>query len=122
MKRWNQKMKYLSNTIKMTLVVGVLFFGLAVFSKADDSSINQIKEVPGKVVGFINQEIAKTKEYQKEQKDEMKYQWMDTKEDFKDLFASIKGFFIKSQTKNSWYFLTIQCSSSFFQNIHFNHQ
>tara|TARA_B100000745_G_scaffold237945_1_gene160796 strand:+ start:374 stop:643 length:270 start_codon:yes stop_codon:yes gene_type:complete len=88
-------MKYLSNTIKMTLVVGVLFFGLAVFSKADDSAINQIKEVPGKVVGFINQEIAKTKEYQKEQKDEMKYQWMDTKEDFKDLFASIKGFFIK---------------------------
>ena len=87
-------MKYLSNTIKMTLVVGVLFFGLAVFSKADDSAINQIKEVPGKVVGFINQEIAKTKEYQKEQTDEMKYQWMDTKEDFKDLFAKAKNFFI----------------------------
>ena len=87
--------KYLSNTMKMTLVVGILFFGLAFSSKAEPTAIDQIKVLPGKVVSFIEDEVAKTKEYQKEQKDEMKYQWMDTKEDFKDLFASIKGFFIK---------------------------
>jgi len=91
-------MKYLSNTIKMTIVVGILFLGLAIQSKADDSAINQIKNVPGKVVEFINKEVANTKEYQKANKEEMKYQLKDTKEDLKDLFASIKGFF--SSLKN----------------------
>ena len=86
-------MKYLSNTIKMTLVVGILFFGLAVSSKAEPSAIDQIKVIPGKVVSFIENEVAKTKEFQKANKEEMKYQIKDTKEDFKDLFASIKGFF-----------------------------
>ena len=81
--------------MKMTLVAGILFFGLAVSSKAEPLSIDQIKNIPGKVVGFIENEVAKTKEYQKANKDEMKYQIKDTKEDFKDLFASIKGFFIK---------------------------
>ena len=87
--------KYLSNTMKMTLVAGILFFGLAVSSKAEPSAIDQIKVLPGKVVGFIENEVAKTKEYQKANKDEMKYQIKDTKEDLKDLFASIKSLFIK---------------------------
>ena len=87
--------KYLSNTMKMTLVAGILFFGLAVSSKAEPLSIDQIKNIPGKVVGFIENEVAKTKEYQKANKDEMKYQIKDTKEDLKDLFASIKSLFIK---------------------------
>jgi sugar diacid utilization regulator len=43
---------------------------------------------------FVENEVAKTKEYQKANKEEMKYQWMDTKEDFKDLFAKAKNFFI----------------------------
>ena len=88
-------MKYLSNTIKMTIVVGILFFGLALYSKADEPSINQIKNLPGKVVGFIENEVIKTKEYQKANKAEMHFQIKDTKEDMKDFFASIKGFFIK---------------------------
>ena len=88
-------MKYLSNTIKMTLVVGILFFGLAVSSKSEPLSIDQIKDIPGKVVGFVEDEVAKTKEYQKANKDEMKYQIKDTKEDLRDLFASIKSLFIK---------------------------
>ena len=87
--------KYLSNTMKMTLVAGILFFGLAVSSKAEPSAIDQIKVLPGKVVGFIENEVAKTKEYQKANKDEMKYQIKDTKEDLRDLFASIKSLFIK---------------------------
>ena len=87
-------MKYLSNTIKMTIVVSILFFGLAVSSKAEPSAIDQIKNIPGKIVGFIENEVAETKEYQKANKEEMKYQIKDTKEDLKDLFASIKEFFI----------------------------
>ena len=87
--------KYLSNTMKMTLVAGILFFGLAVSSKAEPLSIDQIKNIPGKVVGFIENEVAKTKEYQTANKDEMKYQIKDTKEDLRDLFASIKSLFIK---------------------------
>ena len=87
-------MKYLSNTIKMTIVVGILFFGLAVSSKAEPSAIDQIKNIPGKIVGFIENEVAETKEYQKANKEEMKYQIKDTKEDLKDLFASIKEYFI----------------------------
>ena len=81
--------------MKMTLVAGILFFGLAVSSKAEPSAIDQIKVLPGKVVGFIENEVAKTKEYQKANKDEMKYQIKDTKEDLRDLFASIKSLFIK---------------------------
>lgn len=87
--------KYLSNTMKMTLVVGILFFGLAVSSKAEPTAIDQIKVLPGKVVSFIENEVAKTKEYQTANKEEMKYQIKDTKEDLRDLFASIKSFFIK---------------------------
>ena len=88
-------MKYLSNTIKMTAVVGILFFGLAIHSKAEPSAIDQIKLFPGKVVVFVENEVAKTKEYQEWNRNEIKYQIKDTKEDFKDWFASIKGFFIK---------------------------
>ena len=88
-------MKYLSNTINMTAVVGILFLGLAVSSKAEPSAIDQIKVIPGKVVEFINKEVAETKKYQEWHRNEVKYQIKDTKEDFKDLFASIKGFFIK---------------------------
>ena len=62
--------KYLSNTMKMTLVAGILFFGLAVSSKAEPSAIDQIKVLPGKVVGFIENEVAKTKEYQTANKNE----------------------------------------------------
>ena len=81
--------------MKMTLVVGILFFGLAVSSKAEPTAIDQIKVLPGKVVSFIENEVAKTKEYQTANKEEMKYQIKDTKEDLRDLFASIKSFFIK---------------------------
>lgn len=81
--------------MKMTLVAGILFFGLAVSSKAEPSAIDQIKVLPGKVVGFIENEVAKTKEYQTANKNEMKYQIKDTKEDLRDLFASIKSLFIK---------------------------
>ena len=87
--------KYLSNTMKMTLVVGILFFGLAFSSKAEPTAIDQIKVLPGKVVSFIENEVAKTKEYQTANKEEMKYQIKDTKEDLRDLFASIKSLFIK---------------------------
>ena len=87
--------KYLSNTMKMTLVAGILFFGLAVSSKAEPSAIDQIKVLPGKVVGFIENEVAKTKEYQTANKEEMKYQIKDTKEDLRDFFVSIKSFFVK---------------------------
>ncbi len=79
----------------MTIVVGILFFGLALYSKADEPSINQIKNLPGKVVGFVENEVVKTKEFQKANKEEMYYQIKDTKEDLRDFFASIKGFFIK---------------------------
>ena len=78
----------------MTIVVGILFLGLAIHSKAEPN-INQIKNLPGKVVGFIENEVIKTKEYQKANKAEMHFQIKDTKEDMKDFFASIKGFFIK---------------------------
>ena len=88
-------MKYLSNTLKMTIVVGILFFGLAVSSQAEPSTIDQIKNIPGKVVVFVENEVAKTKEYQEWNRNEIKYQIKDSKEDFKDWFASIKGFFIK---------------------------
>ena len=54
----------------MTIVVGILFFGLAFSSKAEPLSIDQIKDIPGKVVGFVEDEVAKTKEYQKANKDE----------------------------------------------------
>ena len=81
--------------MKMTLVAGILFFGLAVSSKAEPLSFDQIKVIPGKVVSFIENEIAKTKEYQTANKNEMKYQIKDTKEDLRDLFASIKSFFIQ---------------------------
>ena len=87
--------KYLSNTMKMTLVVGILFFGLAVSSKAEPNAIDQIKVLPGKVVNFIENEVAKTKEYQTANKEEMKYQIKDTKEDLRDFFVSIKSFFVK---------------------------
>ena len=87
--------KYLSNTMKMPLVAGILFFGLAVSSKAEPTAIDQIKVLPGKVVSFIENEVAKTKEYQEWNRNEIKYQIKDSKEDFKDWFASIKGFFIK---------------------------
>ena len=81
--------------MKMTLVAGILFFGLAVSSKAEPSAIDQIKVLPGKVVGFIENEVAKTKEYQTANKEEMKYQIKDTKEDLRDFFVSIKSFFVK---------------------------
>ena len=81
--------------MKMTLVAGILFFGLAVSSKAEPLSFDQIKVIPGKVVSFIENEVAKTKEYQTANKDEMMYQIKDTKEDLRDLFASIKSFFIQ---------------------------
>ena len=87
--------KYLSNTMKMTLVVGILFFGLAVSSKAEPTAIDQIKVLPGKVVSFIENEVAKTKEYQTANKEEMKYQIKDTKEDLRDFFVSIKSIFVK---------------------------
>ena len=87
--------KYLSNTMKMTLVVGILFFGLAFSSKAEPTAIDQIKVLPGKVVNFIENEVAKTKEYQTANKEEMKYQIKDTKEDLRDFFVSIKSFFVK---------------------------
>ena len=82
-------MKYLSNTIKMTLVVGILFFGLAVYSKADETSIGQkIQSFPGAVDSFITSEIDKTKEYQK-------IQWQNGKNQLANTIAKIKGFFIR---------------------------
>ena len=77
-------MKYLSNTIKMTAVVGILFFGLAIHSKADESTINQIKNIPGKVVDRLNLEVAKTKEYQT-------IQFHNGKDQIVDLVYQIKG-------------------------------
>ena len=77
-------MKYLSNTIKMTAVVGILFFGLAIHSKADESTINQIKNIPGKVVDRLNLEVAKTKEYQT-------IQFHNGKDQVVDLLYQIKG-------------------------------
>ena len=77
-------MKYLSNTIKMTAVVGILFFGLAIHSKANESTIDQIKNLPGKVVETLNSEVAKTKEYQK-------IQFEDGKKQVGELVSKVKS-------------------------------
>jgi hypothetical protein len=77
-------MKYLSNTIKMTAVAGILFFGLAIQSKSDESTINQIKNIPGKVVDVLNSEVAKTKEYQKAQ-------FQDGKKQVNELVSKVKS-------------------------------
>ena len=65
-------MKYLSNTIKMTLVVGILFFGLAVMSKADEQktykiqdTLNTVGQIPNKLGNHISNEIEEIKVYQK---------------------------------------------------------
>ena len=68
----------------MTAVVGILFFGLAIHSKANESTIDQIKNLPGKVVDTLNSEIAKTKEYQK-------IQFHNGKDKIVDLAYQIKG-------------------------------
>jgi len=64
----------------MTIVVGILFFGLAIHSKSDESTINQIT---GKVVDTMNSEIAKTKDYQKAQ-------WHQGKEQIDELVSKVK--------------------------------
>ena len=64
-------MKYLSNTIKWTLVVGILFFGLAVYSKAEEKTItfqefgHSVSQVPTKIGNHITNEIEDIKVYQK---------------------------------------------------------
>jgi hypothetical protein len=88
-------MKYLSNTIKMTLVVGILFFGLAVMSKADEvktykiqDTLNTVGQIPNKLGNHISNEIEEIKVYQKKN-------WADGKAQLARTFSQIKGFFIK---------------------------
>jgi hypothetical protein len=70
--------------MKMTAVVGILFFGLALHSKADESTIDQIKNIPGKVADRLNLEVAKTKEFQK-------IQFHNGKDQIVDLAYQVKG-------------------------------
>tara|TARA_B100001113_G_scaffold350229_1_gene347026 strand:+ start:299 stop:568 length:270 start_codon:yes stop_codon:yes gene_type:complete len=89
-------MKYLSNTIKWTLVVGILFFGLAVYSKAEEKTykiqdtLNTIGSIPTKVENHITNEIADIKVYQKKS-------WADGKAQLARNWSQIKSFFIKDQ-------------------------
>ena len=56
----------------MTLVVGILFFGLAVMSKADEvktykiqDTLNTVGQIPNKLGNHISNEIEEIKVYQK---------------------------------------------------------
>ena len=88
-------MKYLSNTIKMTLVVGILFFGLAVMSKADEvktykiqDTLNTVGQIPNKLGNHISNEIEEIKVYQKKN-------WAEVKAQLARTFSQIKGLFTK---------------------------
>ena len=88
-------MKYLSNTIKMTLVVGILFFGLAVMSKADEvktykiqDTLNTVGQIPNKLGNHISNEIEEIKVYQKKN-------WAEGKAQLARAFSQIKGLFTK---------------------------
>ena len=88
-------MKYLSNTIKMTLVVGILFFGLAVMSKADEvktykiqDTLNPVGQIPNKLGNHISNEIEEIKVYQKKN-------WAEGKAQLARTFSQIKGLFTK---------------------------
>ena len=89
-------MKYLSNTIKWTLVVGILFFGLAVYSKAEEKTItfqefgHSVSQVPTKIGNHITNEIEDIKVYQKKT-------WAEGKAQLARTFTQIKSFFIKKQ-------------------------
>ena len=89
-------MKYLSNTIKWTLVVGILFFGLAVYSKAEEKTITfqefgqSVSQVPTKIGNHITNEIEDIKVYQKKN-------WAEGKAQLARTFTQIKSFFIKKQ-------------------------
>jgi|TARA_B100001758_G_C18306738_1_gene555465 hypothetical protein len=89
-------MKYLSNTIKWTLVVGILFFGLAVYSKAEEKTItfqefgHSVSQVPTKIGNHITNEIEDIKVYQKKN-------WAEGKAQLARTFTQIKSFFIKKQ-------------------------
>ncbi len=89
-------MKYLSNTIKWTLVVGILFFGLAVYSKAEEKTItfqefgHSVSQVPAKIGNHITNEIEDIKVYQKKN-------WAEGKAQLARTFTQIKSFFIKKQ-------------------------
>ena len=87
-------MKYLSNTIKWTLVVGILFFGLAVYSKAEEKTItfqefgHSVSQVPTKIGNHITNEIEEIKVYQKKN-------WAEGKAQLARTFSQIKGLFTK---------------------------
>jgi len=93
-KRQTQMKQYLSNTIKMTLVVGLLFFGLAVSSKAEEKTYtiqefgHSVSQVPVKIGNHITNEIEDIKVYQKKN-------WAEGKAQLARTFTQIKGFFIK---------------------------
>jgi len=85
--------RYLSNTLKITGVVAILFFALSVYSKADEkTSVNDvlttIKETPQKVSTFIESEVEKTKEYQKNSWSDMKVQFASLKLKLSEIFTS----------------------------------
>jgi|TARA_B100000315_G_scaffold248022_1_gene277449 hypothetical protein len=84
--------KYLSNTLKITGVVAILFFALSVNSKADETSVNNvlnsIKETPQKVSTFIESEVEKTKEYQKNSWSQVKIQLASLKSKLSEIFTS----------------------------------
>jgi len=84
--------KYLSNTLKITGVVAILFFALSVNSKADETSVNNvlnsIKETPQKVSTFIESEVEKTKEYQKNSWSQVKIQLALLKSKLSEIFTS----------------------------------
>tara|TARA_A100001011_G_scaffold390655_1_gene474555 strand:+ start:188 stop:460 length:273 start_codon:yes stop_codon:yes gene_type:complete len=88
-------MKYLSNTIKWTLIVGILFFGLAVYSKAEEKTItfqefgHSVSQVPTKIGNHITNEIEDIKVYQKKN-------WAEGKAQLTRTWSQIKGFFIKN--------------------------
>ena len=86
--------QYLSNTIKLSLVVGLLFFGLAVSSKAEEKTYtiqefgHSVSQITTKIGNHITTEIEDIKVYQKKNWEECKAQLART-------FTQIKCFFIK---------------------------
>ena len=80
-------MKYLSNTIKIAMLVGVVFFGLSLATKADDSkSVSEkLHEFQSKVVVWLENEKNETIEFQRKS-------WASAKEQNARNFSKIKKF------------------------------
>ena len=67
--------------MKKLMAVVVISLGLSVGALADDriftiqDTIHTVSQIPVKVVGFVSEEIDKTKEFQKAQWEKVKSDW-----------------------------------------------